>query len=360
MLGKPAPMSAGELLRFSFPTRELRAPGAGELRAVLGSGERAAEARARVVTTSTVRLSTTVTNLEADANGVARLEARLDTRLGTVASGSVEALAGGRTVGIAPVVNGQAQLTLRLGAGARTVPVVLRYLPSAPWWLAGPEHPLSVQVAAPNPLRRLPWALVLIGLGIWIGLSWRRPKSAERPAAKRSSADKPLKPALAWFPAVGNPRGWSGQIVDAHDDAVIAGARIEIVTRFGNASAISDDKGEFSIDTEPDLLDGKITISAAWHATFSRALPPPGRLGIALVTRRRALLSRLVEFANRTRGRAAASGDPTPHELARRAAEESRSDIATWARAVEGAAYGPEPVDAERESAVHALEPRDV
>jgi hypothetical protein len=352
-------MSAGEVVRLTFPTSELRAPGAGELRAVLGSGDKAAEVRARVVTTATVRLVTD-TKLEADASGVAELDVRLESRLASVASGSVEALSGGRTVGIAPVVAGRARLTLRLGSGARQVPVTLRYLSSTPWWLPGPERPLEVSVVAPNPLRRMPWAVVLVVLGIWIGLSWRRPRSAERTGTRPEGGSKSPRPALAWFPAPGVARGWSGQILDAHDESAIPGARIEIVTRFGTASATSDAQGLFTIDAEPDQLDGAISISAAWHAPFRRALPPPGRLRVALVTRRRALLARLVELAGRAQGRVAASGEPTPHELVRHAAETARTDIAAWAHAVEGAAYGPEPVDAERESAVRALEPREL
>lgn len=357
-------MSAGELLRFSFPTRELRAPGAGELRAVLGKGERTAETRARVVTTATARL-VAARQLEADANGHAELAVKLESRIATVASGSVEALSAGRTVGIAPVVAGEAKLTLRLGAGERQVPVTLRYLPSTPWWIAGPETPLLVQVVAPNPLRRAPWALGLLAIGIWIGLSWRRPRSAERPTVERAPAAQPPKPSLAWFPAPESARGWSGRVVDAHDGSPLAGAQIEIVTRFGSATARTDEQGAFSIDTEPDLLEGKISISSRFHASFTRALPPPGRLGVALVTRRRALLAELVEFATRARvGRgaepAAAAEEPTPGEVARQAAESSRGDVATWAKAVEGAAFGPDPVDAERESAVRALEPADV
>jgi hypothetical protein len=352
-------MSAGEVLRFTFPTSELRAPGVGELKAVLGSGDRAADARARVITTATVRLSTGA-NLEADASGIAELDVKLESRLATVASGSVEALSGGRTVGIAPVVAGQAKITLRLGPGARQVPVTLRYLSSTPWWLAGPEQPLVVSVVAPNPLRRMPWAIVLVALGIWIGLSWRRPRGAEGARTTPPSNEQPARPVLSWFPAPDNARGWTGQIVDAHDESAISGARIEIVTRFGSASATSDAQGLFTIDTQPDQLDGTISISATWHARFERQLPPPGRLRVALVTRRRALLARLVELAGRARGRGAAAIEPTPHELARHAAETARTDIAAWATAVEGAAYGPEPLDAERESAVRALEPRDV
>ena len=373
-------VNAGELVRFSFPTAALKAPGAGELRAVLGEGKQSAEARARVLVTTTARLVTATTEAEANADGNTELEVRIVSRLGPVTSGSIEARSDGRTVGIAPVGEGQAALALRLGPGARQVDVRLRYLSSTPWWLAGPEHQLAVSVVRASPLRRLPWAIVLLALVAWIGLAWRRPRPSVRAAPRRSATTQPAPvAAVVWQPAEDKTAGWSGRVIDAHDQAPIAGARIDF--QFGEAieSVSSDSEGHFRLDAANAGARGTLVVSAPWHSRLERVLPPPGRLGIALVTRRRALLARLIELAAglpvgsavrmagaakaasavKAAGAASESVEPTPDELARHAADNARADLVVWARAVEGAVYGPEPVDAEREAVVTALEPRE-
>jgi hypothetical protein len=154
--------------------------------------------------------------------------------------------------------------------------------------------------------------------------------------------------------------GWAGQVLDAHDESPIVGARVDVVGPAGTFGSACDGGGSFRIEPFVGSSVATLRVSAPWHATLVRSLPPPGRLTIALSTRRRALLARLVEVGGRLRGREAKVADPTPAELARHAAEASRGDLAVWARAVEGAAYGPESIDAEREAAVSALEPRDL
>jgi len=351
-------VGAGELVRFSFPTASLRAPGVGELRATFGSGQRSAEARARVVVTATAHFSAP-TAIDANADGEAELELKLDSRLGPVGSGSIEARSDGRTVGIAAVLpSGSATLALRLGAGSRQVPVKLRYLSSTPWWIAGPERELVVSVARASPLRRLPWALVLVALAAWLGFSWWRPRRAVRVAPRRETpAHRAPVPAVVWQPAEDKASGWSGRVIDAHDESPLAGARIDFTFAGGTSSATTGPGGQFHLDSPAGEREGTLSVSAPWHARLERALPPPGKLGIALVTRRRALLARLVELAAGLRPRRE-GGEPTPDEVARQAAGDVRGEVAVWARAVEGAVYGPEPVDAEREAAVSALEPR--
>jgi hypothetical protein len=215
-----------------------------------------------------------------------------------------------------------------------------------------------VNVARANPLRRLPWALFLLALAAWIGLAWRRPRPAPRDRTRRASAQGVVQPAIVWQPADGRAEGWIGRVIDAHDESPIAGARIEVVTAAGAVSASSDADGLFRLEPATNVVDGVLSVSAPWHSRLERPLPPPGRLSVALATRRRALLGRLVELAAGAR-RGTEVGEPTPDEVARQAADAARADTAAWARAVEGAAYGPDPVDAEREAAVSALEPRD-
>ncbi|MFO7179909.1 MAG: carboxypeptidase-like regulatory domain-containing protein, partial [Pseudomonadota bacterium] len=273
-------------------------------------------------------------------------------------SGSVEALVAGRTVGIAPVHAGRADLRIALGAGERSVPVKLRYLPAAPWWLPGPEHELTVQVARASALRHLPWAVVLLALGAWILAGWRRPPRTERALEARPTPRQPRRASLHWAPEAFPSGGWSGAVIDAHDGTPIGGARVCISGGGTKRSVTTDARGEFTIDAAP--ADGPLTVSvhAPWHSELERALPPPGRLTIALVTRRRALLARFVDWAERWRSASEASPrEPTPGEIARAASERKHEDVVAWANAVEAAAFGPDPVDRHREAAVRALEP---
>ena len=349
-------VAPGELVRFSFPTQALSSPGVGELRAVFASGTETAEARARVVVTSTVRLVSSAA-LETDADGVAALEVRVAAQIGKVGSGSVEARSQGRTVGIAPVtVAGETHIPLNLGPGARRLELELRYLPAAPWWIAGPEQRVAVDVPAANPLRRLPWALALAALTLWIGLSWRRPRRAAR-VAPRPSSSPVAKPAVTWKEPAPGMDGWSGRIVDAHDQAAIAGAQVQFLVAGEWLEVLSNDDGMFRLGARPTSGGELLRVAARWHATLERPLPPQGELVVALLTRRRALLARLVELTAGFRARVE-GGEPTPDEVARQAADRARADVAVWARAVEGAVYGPDPVDADREAAVAALEPR--
>jgi len=345
----------GELVRMPFATRELRAPGVGELRARFGSGEHTVEAKARAMTTASVELRAEP-RTEADSDGNTEIEVHVDSRLGTANSGSVEALAGGRTVGIGSVVGGRSVFNLRLGPGARPVPVRLRYLPSTPWWLPGAERSLMVRVPPQNPLRRAPWIIALAALGAWVFLLWRRPRSAVRPGVeRRAAAIRSGTPAVVWEPQRSAHDGYAGRVTDAHDGHPISGAVIRIRTAEGEATAISDPGGEFRLSGVRG--GGTLQVSAPWHASLEQTAPPPGFLSVALVTRRRALLARLVELAGGRRP--SAETEPTPGEVARHAAGAERGDVVVWARAVEDAAYGPEPVDAEREAAVTALEPQE-
>jgi hypothetical protein len=96
-----------------------------------------------------------------------------------------------------------------------------------------------------------------------------------------------------------------------------------------------------------------LEVRAAWHTSLAAAMPPPGNLVFSLVSRRRTLLSR---FAAWTRGDAewGQRHEPTPGEVARRAA---RSEVSTWARAVDEAAFGPDPLSEAKEQGVVGREP---
>jgi len=82
-------------------------------------------------------------------------------------------------------------------------------------------------------------------------------------------------------------------------------------------------------------------------------MPPPGTLVLSLTSRRRTLLGRFVDWAFRDGGWER-HGEATPGEVARRT---DRQEVATWASALDEAAFGPEPLSEAKEQAVIAREP---
>jgi hypothetical protein len=149
--------------------------------------------------------------------------------------------------------------------------------------------------------------------------------------------------------------------MDAHDALGVAGAQVVVVLSHGELrTAISDADGRFEIPTDgTPHAAGRIRVEAVLHASLERPLPPPGRLAITLVTRKRALLARLVLWGGRRGSALQSAKEPTPAEVARAASRAARTDIATWASAVEAAAFGAEAVGAAREAQILALEPSD-
>ena len=93
-------------------------------------------------------------------------------------------------------------------------------------------------------------------------------------------------------------------------------------------------------------------MTAPYHATLTAPSQVRGVLQLSLVSRRRALLERLVRWAERhgkpwTRP----LGEPTPSNVASIAASESEPQVESWARAVEHLAFGASPPDAALEQA---------
>jgi len=94
-------------------------------------------------------------------------------------------------------------------------------------------------------------------------------------------------------------------------------------------------------------------VRAPLHTPLAAPMPPPGTLVLSLVSRRRSLLGRFVEWALHDGGWER-HGEATPGEVARRT---DRGDVATWASALDEAAFGPEPLSEAKEQAVIAREP---
>src|SRR5260221_11563213 len=116
-------------------------------------------------------------------------------------------------------------------------------------------------------------------------------------------------------------------------------------------------EGSFAVESAGFPSGTRVEVHAPFHATLSAPLPVPGVIELSLISRRRALLERLVRWAERrgkpwTRG----SGDPTPAHVAGVASSEAEAHVERWARGLEHLAFGPNPPDAASEQAAGVTE----
>ena len=289
--------------------------------------------------------------------------------LGPVAQGAVEARVGDVVVGAAPVERGIARLTLTFAAQGPSATVRLRYVPSAPWYESLGETTVSLPVRGPGILSKLP--IVLAGLAVLafflVGRVASKGTKPEPAPAKIDGAAFAGKPRLEVVQrAARGEIGWRGRIVDAHEGSAVGGARVWIERgtfegRTVLASTGTDANGEFDLaGLEPPsrlVGDEQMAVEAPLHARLVQPLPPAGRLSIALVLRRRALLGRLVTWARR-RGRPFdVKPEPTPGHVRRAATDDLRT--ARWAEAVERAVFGAGEVDARMEREIEQMAPAE-
>jgi hypothetical protein len=159
--------------------------------------------------------------------------------------------------------------------------------------------------------------------------------------------------------------GWTGRIIDAHDGAPIPGAIVQIslpslVARDVGASTRSDERGSFVL---PPLSGGplpegaRLRVSARLHTEVERALPPEGRVDVAMISRRRVLLRRLVRWARAMGAPWNRNAEPTPREIVNVALRRGEPQTARWAEGVETAAFGSTDVDVRLEAALRGQEP---
>ncbi|MGD0676196.1 MAG: hypothetical protein ABSC94_12300 [Polyangiaceae bacterium] len=286
----------------------------------------------------------------------------------SVASGVVEARVLGTLVGSAALSKGRAGLVLAFPRpAAETATIALRYVPDAPWFVAGAESSWVLPIAAPSSWGKV----VTIGAGLavflWFGWTrWGAPGWARESVASRAPAAPSLKPEpSAGVLTVNRERagdGWSGRIADAHSGAPLAGAIVMIARPSFErwevlALTRSDGAGRFALAATSIRSDDRMVVASDLHATARRPMPPAGVVDVSLVLRKRALLDRLVQWAKERGGRYDTRPEPTPAQVRNAAA--SDPEIAAWANAVERAAFGAEPVDAHAEANVDILAPAD-
>ncbi|WP_437281822.1 carboxypeptidase regulatory-like domain-containing protein [Sorangium sp. So ce375] len=361
-----APTGGDGRARFELPTERLDGAGQGMLRARFDGTATLAKA---IVSQGVVRyaqvtleLSRPVEPTRAEDGVPIDLEVR--SSRGPVEGGVVEALRAGEPVGAAAVTDGKARVIAAFTAEREgTVPITLRYVPASPWWIPGAELAIDVPVAGPGAWRQLALGAAVLAIAGWVLGGWRR---APKRAAARASDERPVAPPGRAGVRVMGPlegaTGWRGAVADAHDGTPIARAEITIVVPAFDGSgviarALTDDVGEFLLEA-PYRSDAKLVVRAPTHSSHEQALPSPSKLGIALVTRRRAVLDRLVRWARRQGAPFEGPPEPTPGHVRRVASRVQQREVELWASRIEHAAFGPDPVDEGLEQDLGTSEPK--
>lgn len=359
------PCRLGATAVFSIATAELGSPGPVDLIARFSGTEsfQPAETARRLPRTARVTLNLGRHPEPSDPESGIALDLAVGSSRGAVDSGSVEARLAGETVGITTVERGTAHLLARFARKpTKTVELTLHYLPREPWWT--PPAPLRVEVtlAPRSHWGSIAWLFALLAIAVWLLQSWRRPARTLRESL--GGLPKPRAAAVVVIEADEALAGWRGIVRDAHDETPVRDALVAIVAEEPEGSRAvartsTNADGQFELPDVTTSAETRFVVTARWHATLGVKAPPHGRLEIDLVTRRRQLVARFVSWASREGHGQKGRAEPTPGEVRTAAERIQRPDIVEWANAVEGAAYGPEPVDEPVERRVLDREPPD-
>jgi hypothetical protein len=347
----------GDFLSFSIDARSLGLPGPARLVARRTGAEPSARAEAVALRVASVQLSAEVLGGE---SGTARVVVSAVSRAGPVPSGWVEAsLGGGESIGSAPFSGAVAQLELAPPASGA---VSLHYRSDDPWWRPGEPLSLSLHAAPTRSPRRWPWLVLLAPIGYICLRSLQRPALRQAPPR---ALPKPRGTIVAAPAPAAAPHGWTGSIIDAHDGHPIVGAHVEAIlpsfrgTDANTVAVVADERGWFELPALQDPLPegARLRVWAPLHSDVERPLPPQGRVNVALTSRRRAVLRRLVRWARTLGTPWVRGGEPTPGEIADTAMRRNDPRTARWAEDVQAAVFGEAPVDAALEASLRAAEP---
>ena len=270
-----------------------------------------------------------------------------------------------RVLGAAPLTGGVARVVVTFAApveGEDHTPIRLDYVPDVPWFESSELLRLDQPLQPPGSWDK--FLLVLTGIGVlaWlaVGRMPRRRRSnegASTPKVVETVASVELVKA-----ADASVQGWTGTIVDGHDGTSVPGARVAMVRPGFEraevvAEAIADADGAFVLAATGTRPGDRLVTAGRLHAAHDVPAPPFGEIRIALVSRRRALLDRLVAWARRKGRPYDATPEPTPGHVQRMA--RAGDAVRAWAEAIEHAAYSGEAIDAAGEAEVDQLAPAD-
>ncbi len=355
--------------RFEIPTKGLAGPGPGELRLRFGGSDGLSKATAvqPVVRQVEAKLALAETPEGSSDEDIA-VEVDVTSSRGPITGGVVEAVRDGASVGAGAVKDGRARVLAAIGTERSVnVPITLRYVPNAPWYRPGPELTIEVKIAGAGMWRQIVLAALVVGVAAWVVAGWRRAKPKPRHDDEAGAPPPSGRPGVQVIGRAPSAGGWRGVVVDAHEGTAVAGARLSIVVPSFQgdgviARALTDEHGAFSFEPT-NARDARLVVEADLHSKYEQALPPPSALHVALVTRRRALLERLVRWARHQGSPFDGPAEPTPGHVRRAAARLELQDgerwttVERWAAQVESSAFGPDPVGPDEEEAVRAAEP---
>lgn len=358
--------------RFEVPTKSLADPGPGELRLRFAGSDGLSKAATAQHTVRQAEARLSIAGpLTGSSDEDVVIEVAVATTRGAVSGGVVEAIREGASVGAGAVVDGKARVVAAIGTErAAMVPITLRYVPAAPWFRPGPELHTEVEIAGTGLWRQLVVTALVAGVAAWVVAGWRRAKPKPRREDDAGAPPPSGRPGVLVIGRAPSAGGWRGVVVDAHEGTPVGGAQLSIVVPSFQgdgviAKAVADEQGHFSFEPAT-VRDGRLVVRAELHSTHQQALPPPSALHVALVTRRRAILDRLVRWAKGQGSPFDGPSEPTPGHVRRAAARlnahegERWTPVEKWAAQVETSAYGPDPVRAEEEEAVRAAEPNAI
>jgi hypothetical protein len=271
---------------------------------------------------------------------------------------------GEESVGAGEVLDGKARVIATFSLErAGKVPLELHYVPSAPYFRAGKPLGVEISVRGPGVTKQILIAFVVLAVTAWIVFGWRR--APLRAVANVDDGKIPAPTGRAGVDVIRSEAGqtsYRGTVVDAHDGLGISAARVSVIAPAFQgdgvvARATSDETGAFVLDAK-HRNDARLVVEAPAHSKLEQALPLPGVLRIALVTRRRTLLERLVRWAQRNGAPFDAQPEPTPGHVRRAAFRAQDEEVEEWASGVESAVYGPSMVDEQLETQLMTGEPR--
>jgi hypothetical protein len=361
--------------RFQVATANLGAPGRGELRVSFAGNANEGESvhPAPVERRTRVRIDGSTSSESSSWSLAPEDRAQVDVRAvaacaehGCVSSptGTVEVSIGETRVGVAALANGHARLDVILGkslgasAPAPTETFFrLRFIADTPWFL-----PAGDAFVRRVPAPKSAWARALVMLAGLFAAAWvvasrmRRDRPNDPPPLPETRP--PARAGLFVLRQGVSESDLVGRAIDAHEGDPIAGAIVRLERPgFRSTDVVcettSDIHGHFRL--RGGRAGDEIVVESRAYSTLRCPVASSGEVEVALVLRRRKLVDDLVGWARRRGGRFDARPEPTPGHVKRAAGGEE--PLASWAEALERAAYGGEVVDQEVEARVNRLAP---
>ena len=353
-LSRTALDGLGEVHRLSLVSSSFGQPGPARLIARLRThgGEELAQASSGVMRTATVALS-----IDSGLDGIeagSTLQIRAASALGPAPSGVVEARSRGISIAAARVQAGVATLSLPSAPGAQLGgTLTLEYAGAGAGWLSGPAIDLPVVAARPGYVRYVFWIAAAALAGLAVVLGWRRPP---RPRPLPAAPPPRVRASVEVLEAFSDGSGYRGYVKDAHEGTAISPAVVSFIGPGAHRPVLLQVRtatdGSFNVENSTFPAGTLVEVMAPFHATLTAPLPGPGVLELSLISRRRALVERLVRWAER-QGKPwiRPNTEPTPSEVARVASSEAEPEVERWARGLERLAFGATPPDGAAEQA---------